>query len=1239
MATSDFAASQEATTRGGQPSSAVSHGINDVLGPLASLRLTVGLFTAAVLLVLFGTLAQAFYNVWHVVRETHFYTWFAWIEWRCIGRLMEMLIGGEWDGVDAKGNLINVPVPDKNGSTVEVQHPGFWFPGGQLIGSLMMINLAAAHAVRFKVTARGVQLFAGLIVIMLGIAAVAAVVDSGSAEQITSDMPVGMASLLWRFVQGSVGVAALGGCYWLVSVWGKIRTPEWCLAAAVVSLVVVGAGWLLFNPEIPLPDSDMRILWHLVQGTLAGSILLGGCYLAFGKRAGMVVIHGGIGLLMVGEMLTGLTAQEARMRIEEGQTVNYARDLRTAELAFTDRSDPNQERVTVVPQRYLSQPGELIQHPELPVDLKVLAFYANSRLFAPSQTDNLATAGRGLMVAAKPAPLANGIDSEINVPAAYVEIFDKTTGESTGVYLAAFIEEQLLEVGGKTYSFMLRFKRDYKPYSVKLHDFQTEYYPGTKVPKDFRAIVQLIDPANSVDRRAEIWMNNPLRYNGDMLYQASFTSPTTTELQVVGNSGWLIPYLSCQIVLVGLLAHFLLSLQNFLRRRAEEGRREVMRLGGESPGIDWGSPYVLGPILVGVLWAGYLASRAQPVIDAPGEMKIAEFAALPVADGGRIKPYDTLARNTLQMLSGRQTVKYRERKIPAIEWMLDLLTQKEEVFRYRVFRIENLEVLNLLGLERRPGSFRYSYEEVTAGENDKLIGEQLDLIRDVDPDNYGIFQSKIAELGSKLNVFRGLSSTFVSMSISGDPDRVVEDVFLATMRAVKFGDSRVPRAVCPANLDGEWLSLYEAELIDLVTSYPRIKEIVRGVFERAPVALPKFEAMIDRFEQAGDSGMSRTLRVALDAYYEGDVEGFNTAVGELKEQFAKFEKATYDPANAAVVDDKLPVEKVNLTRSSMEVLFSNFSPFFCCLISYVVAFVLCAASWIAWPKALGRSATAIIVATFLVHTLAIVARVYLSGRAPVTNLYSSAVFIGWAIVLAGLVIEAIFRLGFGSLIASSFGIITLQIATQLGLDGDTMAVLQAVLDTNFWLWTHVLCITKGYVATFVAGGIGIIYLVGGHVGGQFSANDERVLVRVMYGTLCFALFFSFVGTVLGGLWGDNSWGRFWGWDPKENGALIIVLWNALILHARWGKMAGPAGLAALAIIGNMWTTWSWFGVNEMGVGLHAYGGVEGEVSVGLRTLQVVVFSHPWIAALALIPRDTWRALFGAPSAPSKVPTV
>jgi cytochrome c biogenesis factor len=125
---------------------------------------------------------------------------------------------------------------------------------------------------------------------------------------------------------------------------------------------------------------------------------------------------------------------------------------------------------------------------------------------------------------------------------------------------------------------------------------------------------------------------------------------------------------------------------------------------------------------------------------------------------------------------------------------------------------------------------------------------------------------------------------------------------------------------------------------------------------------------------------------------------------------------------------------------------------------------------------------------------------------------------------------------------------------------------------------------------------------------------------MVYGIVCFATFFSFIGTVLGGIWADQSWGRFWGWDPKENGALMIVLWNALILHALRGQLVRDRGLAVLAVAGNIVTMWSWFGVNELGVGLHAYGGSAG---AALLILGVAVAIHLAIVAAGCLPLSWW----------------
>ena len=245
-------------------------------------------------------------------------------------------------------------------------------------------------------------------------------------------------------------------------------------------------------------------------------------------------------------------------------------------------------------------------------------------------------------------------------------------------------------------------------------------------------------------------------------------------------------------------------------------------------------------------------------------------------------------------------------------------------------------------------------------------------------------------------------------------------------------------------------------------------------------------------------------------------------------------------------------------KAKVESIFNQLQPFYSAMVLYVLIFILAAASWLAWPEMLGRYAFVLLVVTFIMHSGGLVTRMYLEGRPPVTNLYSSAVFIGWGAVLLGIFLERFFRNGIGSATAAMIGFITLLIAHHLSLDGDTMEMMRAVLDTNFWLATHVVCVTLGYASTFLAGFLAIIYIVRGVFTPSLDRGTAQSLARMVYGIVCFATLFSFVGTVLGGIWADQSWGRFWGWDPKENGALLIVLWNALILHARWGGWSGNA---------------------------------------------------------------------------------
>src|SRR5205814_4130441 len=148
---------------------------------------------------------------------------------------------------------------------------------------------------------------------------------------------------------------------------------------------------------------------------------------------------------------------------------------------------------------------------------------------------------------------------------------------------------------------------------------------------------------------------------------------------------------------------------------------------------------------------------------------------------------------------------------------------------------------------------------------------------------------------------------------------------------------------------------------------------------------------------------------------------------------------------------------------------------------------------------------------------------------------------------------------------------------------------------------------------------GIAFVVMGVFSPFLEKDWIKSLGQATYGVLCAALLVSFTGTVLGGIWADQSWGRFWGWDPKENGAVLIVIWNALVLHARWAGLVKQRGVAVLAVFGNVVTAWSWFGTNMLGIGLHSYGFMEGakEVLIGFY------FGMFAVMAVGLFPQRFW----------------
>lgn len=288
------------------------------------------------------------------------------------------------------------------------------------------------------------------------------------------------------------------------------------------------------------------------------------------KRTGILLIHSGIILLLVGEIITGLFARESQMRIPQGETVQYLFDVRRPELAVTDTSDPQHDRVVTIPWSMLHE-GETVRDANLPCEVVVRRKLINAVLVGPmQQAPNVLRLGdRELGKSLGVVSLPDETDpSRANSAAAFVALRAGTQDLGTWL-LHAELGPQPFEVAGKKYLIDLRFSRTALPYGVRLVKFTHKTYPGTDIPQEFSSRVEIDNPGTQERREAVIFMNNPLRYDGKTFYQAGFAdNDTTTILQVVENPGVWLPYIACGLVGGGMLLHFLIMLGKFLARSA-----------------------------------------------------------------------------------------------------------------------------------------------------------------------------------------------------------------------------------------------------------------------------------------------------------------------------------------------------------------------------------------------------------------------------------------------------------------------------------------------------------------------------------------------------------------------------------------------------------------------------------------------------------------------------------------------
>jgi len=543
------------------------------------------------------------------------------------------------------------------------------------------------------------------------------------------------------------------------------------------------------------------------------------------------------------------------------------------------------------------------------------------------------------------------------------------------------------------------------------------------------------------------------------------------------------------------------------------------------------------------------------------EVVLETASAMAVQDGGRIKPVSTFAQFTLLRLSGRRSLQsFRGEELTPVAWLLDVLFFPEDAAREKLFLVQDSDAVAAIGLdvgEHRKRD-RWSYAELQPA-----LPRLFDLAHEYDaiPEKErGSVQQQVVLLAGNVMAFLRLAREF---------------------------DPVAPEVQGAANMfDTGLLAWIPPELP------PSQTEAWRTVAELARVGSPS----------ESDQALLRSLR-ALAAEREGPA--FER---ELTSFAAKL---------AARAEARGEAGKIALERSYYDshVLGWSLGAF---LASLLVASLL-------WLRPASRrihaALFALVAAGVALLVAAIVVRCMIRGRPPVSTLYESVLFVTAVGGLLALGLEALHRNRIAVSAASVLGCIGLFVANGYEtLDKqDTMPSLVAVLDTNFWLATHVTAITIGYSAGLLAALLASLYLLAKLLG--FRRSDpgfRRSLARMTYGVVCFAVIFSIVGTILGGIWANESWGRFWGWDPKENGALLIVISQIAILHGRLSGALREHGLCAAAAFGGTVIAFSWWGVNLLGVGLHSYG-----FTSGVHTALWTYYGLQW-GIVALGGAAWWR---------------
>ncbi len=602
-----------------------------------------------------------------------------------------------------------------------------------------------------------------------------------------------------------------------------------------------------------------------------------------------------------------------------------------------------------------------------------------------------------------------------------------------------------------------------------------------------------------------------------------------------------------------------------------------------------------------LIWILLLLSSSSQITAETG-IDAQSLSKVIILDSGRKMPLETYAKNKLMQFSGRQSYKGES----AAQWIAKLLFDPYSTSDHQVFLINDPQIPDALGIEPR-AKRRYSYAELhkSAVKLDELYLNALYSA----PEGQTPFEKEIVRTRHNIQEYLVLSTAFGFLE--PDPAFLIRDSSLAVL--LKTSGLNRPlsyfEVLSRSHAISSQISRIEnAQLDSLSAGDNALINLARSMYHQGititnspPHFIPGRDSTgkEEWFSPWGYVGNMRSgavhdtlLRQMIsiyEAFKKGDQKGFDLSV----DIFCNTVQRTYQ-------------SKYNIPDPKIELFYGRLNPYLFSKILYGMAAILAFFAAGVFGKRVYAVSLLLTLAGFALHFTGLILRTIIVRNPPVTSPFGTVVFVAWAAVLLGLIIESKNKRSAGILVSSITGFLFLHISGKYAAEGDTMGVLAAVLDTTFWLTTHIISISLGYAGLLGAAVLSHLYLIRRAFGHSDSLQSQET-EKTIAGIFSFGLLFTIMGTVLGGMWADQAWGRFWGWDPKENGALLIIIWTLSVLHARSAGIIKGTGLAIGAVMAAALVMCTWIGVNLLGIGLHSYGASssEGHALIIYLSLEVL----------------------------------